>query len=478
MTKRILLMMVFALAATNVFAANHYIRAGATGANNGTDWTNAWTSLSSANWTRGDVYYIAAGSYSGLTLSAGTSGNTVIEIRGAVGGSGDHGTTTGWSDSFQGQAVLGGTTIATSFWKLNGQAVPGCTYPTDNPSCHLIKINHPGTSDGSGALVLGNGSQVTNITMDYIDVQGSNVHQDGTHDEGIYCIPGPCNQTYIGHSHVHNTGCDTLSFNDNLGDTITVEYSWISYNNFGPTTANHCQGIQSTFGTMILRYNMWQDMQSSAAISLAAGGNGAPIVDWEIYGNVFYWDAAWNAQVQGDGRVGYDDGIVGIFDETQGCCKTGLLKIYNNTIVGLNLSGSQNCNGQAYTINSNEFVSATIYNNIWANFGPNCNAGQAGAGTYDYNAYYQISNKTNDNGAHSYSSSTNPFVNPTAGTVAGFMLTADTQAGLQLSSPYNVDLFGVTRGASGTLDRGALQLNGTSSSLPPVPQGFHVVSIQ
>ena len=117
------------LAGTNAFAASHYIRAGASGANTGADWTNAWTSFSQVTWTRGDLYYIAAGSYGGLTLSTPASGTSTIEIRAAIGGSGDHGTSTGWSDSFQGQALLTGSTITTNYWTLNAQAVPGCRIP-------------------------------------------------------------------------------------------------------------------------------------------------------------------------------------------------------------------------------------------------------------------------------------------------------------------------------------------------------------
>jgi hypothetical protein len=476
MKKRILagLMLVFALAGTNAFAANHFIRAGATGANNGTDWSNAWTSLNSVSWTRGDVYYIAAGSYGGVTLSTGASGTSTIEIRGAVGGSGDHGTATGWNDSFQGQAVISGSTINTNFWTINAQAVPGCVYPSDNPACHLIKFNN--TSTGGQGLQLGSGSAVNNTTLKYIEVQGSNVHANSS-DEGIQCTPGPCSNTYIGYTWIHNVGCDNLAFNENTDGTgFVLEYSWISYDNNGATPAAHCQGIMSTLAQMTLRYNVWQDMQSSGAITDAAGGN-APITEWDIYGNIFFWDAAWISQWSGNGAVGYDDGIVGIFSLTG---NNGILKIYNNTFTSPGLASSQNCNAQAYTINAGmAFGTVIVENNIWYNFDSSkCNAGQAGPGTYDYNAYYNVSAGKQDNGAHSFASSTNPFVNPPASTVAGFALTKDTQTGVQLASPYNADMLGTTRGSSGVWDVGALQMSGTASSLPPVPQGIHVVSIQ
>jgi len=481
--KRIVLALVILLAGTNAFAANHYIRAGASGANNGSDWSNAWTSISQVSWTRGDVYYVAAGSYGTLHLSTTASGTSTIEIRGAIGGAGDHGTSAGWDDSFQGEALFGGggSSFSSSYWVINGQAVPGCTYPSNNDACYTIKFQNPASGNGpasGSAIALCNGnSNCTDYLLQYINVLGSNTQGTNFTDEGIECIP-QCKNTTIDHSYVHQSGCDLFSFNSFDSSPLVLQYNWIAYNDVGLGQISggpaHCQGIQVTAATMTIRYNVWQDMQSSGAITDAAGGN-APIKEWDIYGNIFFWDAAWNAQFSGNGAVGYDDGIVGLFSVSG---SGGILKIYNNTIAGLGLAQSQNCNGQAYTINAGMSVVATVTNNIWFNFKSGCNAGKAGPGTYDYNAYYQISNGTKDSGAHSYTSNANPFLNPTANTLAGFMLAADTQTGVQLASPFNVDLAGTTRGSSGIWDIGAFQVSGTSASLPPVPQNVHLVSIQ
>jgi hypothetical protein len=45
---------------TMASAANHYVRAGASGNGSGADWTNAYTDLP-GSLTRGDTYYVAAG---------------------------------------------------------------------------------------------------------------------------------------------------------------------------------------------------------------------------------------------------------------------------------------------------------------------------------------------------------------------------------------------------------------------------------
>ena len=70
------------LFSANAFAANHYIRAGATGANNGSSWANAWSTFSTVTWTRGDTYYVAGGTYNGnISITTGLSGLNWIIIK-------------------------------------------------------------------------------------------------------------------------------------------------------------------------------------------------------------------------------------------------------------------------------------------------------------------------------------------------------------------------------------------------------------
>jgi hypothetical protein len=57
-------------------------------------------------------------------------------------------------------------------------------------------------------------------------------------------------------------------------------------------------------------------------------------------------------------------------------------------------------------------------------------------------------------GTNATSGSGNPFVDYTNG---NFRLASATTAGTTLASPYNTDMFGNTRGADGTWDRGALE---------------------
>src|SRR5262245_7797716 len=78
-------------------AATRYVRAGAAGANTGADWTNAYSVLP-ATLVRGDVYYLADGSYPGYIFDDASSGTTLITIKKAT--VNDHGTDTGWLASY------------------------------------------------------------------------------------------------------------------------------------------------------------------------------------------------------------------------------------------------------------------------------------------------------------------------------------------------------------------------------------------
>ncbi len=100
-------------------AGNCYVRAGATGAGSGADWTNAYTALPSSL-TRGVTYYIAGGNYtSGHNFSDADSGSTPITIQAATIAS--HGTSTGWNNSYQAQAVFTCCwTFGTDYYIING----------------------------------------------------------------------------------------------------------------------------------------------------------------------------------------------------------------------------------------------------------------------------------------------------------------------------------------------------------------------
>jgi hypothetical protein len=91
------LVVTLSLLGSTASAATHYVRPGATGANSGADWSNAWTAMPSSL-TRGDTYYLADGSYGYRTFSDNASGSAYIYIKKAT--VADHGTATGWNYSY------------------------------------------------------------------------------------------------------------------------------------------------------------------------------------------------------------------------------------------------------------------------------------------------------------------------------------------------------------------------------------------
>src|SRR5688500_534390 len=73
------------MGASNAYAqSTFYVRAGATGAQNGSDWTNAFTRLP-ASMVRGATYYVADGTYDGsIAFNTPASGTTYIFIKKAT----------------------------------------------------------------------------------------------------------------------------------------------------------------------------------------------------------------------------------------------------------------------------------------------------------------------------------------------------------------------------------------------------------
>jgi hypothetical protein len=100
---------IFGLARISL-AADHHVRDGGTGS--GESWSDALDDLPS-DLVRGDTYYVADGSYGSCSLDDEVSGSDYIHVKKAT--VSDHGTSTGWSDSYaDGQAVFsttGGTTV-------------------------------------------------------------------------------------------------------------------------------------------------------------------------------------------------------------------------------------------------------------------------------------------------------------------------------------------------------------------------------
>jgi hypothetical protein len=421
----------------------YYVRTGATGANNGADWNNAYVTLPSTL-KRAATYYIAAGTYGAQTFADPLQGTQMITITSAT--LTNHGTDTGWSSSYAGQALfLGETVFDTGYYKIDGQQ-----RGSDWRSGYTIRFwNRDNNVDGA-AIHLYAG----HITLRYVEVQGTTdqpIAGDTTGDTGIE-NHAQITDLYVGYSYIHETGNTQFQLNYGSSDRFTCEYNYI-YKNHTAQNDNHDEAFALTFSNSVIRFNFMQDIVSSGIICDAAGGTPS-ISNWQIYGNVFFWSAAY----QTNPAAFLGNGCVGFFGEHY----YGHFYFYNNTIAGITNAATQSSVYQAGVMLPGTNTQYQIENNIW--YG--CQAvSQFGSGgnTVDYNSYLQCAfANPYDTGSHTVRGSSNPFVNVAA---SDFRLTGATAPGVSLSPPYNTDLAGNVRGADGVWDRGAYEFNANNPGL-------------
>ncbi len=489
-------------------SGNCYVRAGATGSGNGANWTNAYTGfgtgagqISPASMTRGVTYWLATGSYGAPNFNTADSGTTLITIEGVT--STSHGPASDWSSSYAGQALFGyQVNVSSDYWTFNGQAVSGCTYPSNNDSCYTMKFWNQNNSGQVGEINYGG----NNLTWAYVEVEGTgmtggafpnnttadkcNTDGCGIWDDDAFTNSGG-NTIYVGYSYIHHTGNTPMQINCCNNTGLTFEYNWMAYNHTGQNQ-DHDEGFALTYSNVIIRYNVFQDITYNGVVADVSGGTPS-LSNWYFYGNLVFWDSTYAAMNGKYGEAISNWGIIFMDGDTF----TGTFAFYNNTIYGLwNSSGIDGTN--AITGGANPYnhgtVNVYIENNLWYGTGlvngqPDyCSSNASATCTRGYNAYYigsvpggDFSNPAESNDYTVSSASTDPFTNPTAYTVAGFeLVTPDpfvSYPGVTLGSPYNLDMLGVTRSANGTWDRGALQINPASTSAPAPPQNLQVISI-
>src|SRR5688572_16907253 len=99
-----------------------YVRQGAAGTSDGSDWTNAFPSLPSAL-QRNSIYFIADGNYSSRTFDDLNNGETIFICKATAA---EHGTDTGWSVTYgDGRAVFGVLSFSTSNYVFDGKVGGG-----------------------------------------------------------------------------------------------------------------------------------------------------------------------------------------------------------------------------------------------------------------------------------------------------------------------------------------------------------------
>lgn len=428
-------------------AANQYVRPGATGRNDGTDWTNAYTALP-ATLKRGDVYYLADGSYGSRTFSDANSGSTTITLKKAT--EADHGTATGWTSTYgDGQAVFTSWRIYTDYYVFDGQR-RNSDWKLGTTSEYGIRVA------GRGPVRLDNGAGTggDNLTFRYIDIQGGG-RDTGTGDDVIYGLTGNSNITFQ-YCALHDSDRTIFLMRGNW-QNLLVDNNYIARNTSTP--AIHGEMLSMTESTNVTwSNNVMEDIEGTAFI---AGLNGGTISNWKIFGNVAFHSAAYAADT--GRKSGHNFGVAGLVfianDSSNNNTGNNIL-VYNNTLYNIKgtWSGVVIQRGSGNEVRNNVWYSSVRTNN---SFG----------GSISNNWYYSTP-QDGDSTATKTVCTTGCDVFVSAGG-KDFRLKAATGGGVALLAPYNADMNGMIRGADGNWDRGAFEFGGTTTA-PAAPTNLIV----
>lgn len=435
----VLFLSMFFLGALSAEAANHYVRAGASGSANGTDWTNAYTSLP-ATLTRGDTYYIASGNYAGHIFNDAVSGTLVITIRKAT--ISDHGTSTGWSDSFAtGQAVFSPNLVfARSYYVFDGVTGGG---PGSWDSGHGFKLDATGgtyndvlqLADFNG--VAGTRQNTTDIAVAHLELAADINTWSSAINGGSFGLT--VNNITLSNLYIHGFAAIHIQ------TTWTYINNWILQNSYFKgskvDSTHHFASFRMDFAnTITIRNNIFEDFSSTGCI-----GNYENATNVSIYGNVFVHTASFT--------TGAYNGV--IYTNSSAVTTTNF-KIYNNSFVNLKYESVINLN--AGTLSGNVAENNIFYNTT--DNGTPVTPIISGLQTRDYNWYYPA---ISSGEPHGQNGSGNPFINITGN---NYLLVSSTNTGISLQSPYNLDPLGNTRGADGVWDIGAYEFGTIRPSAP------------
>ena len=426
-------------------AANQYVRAGAAGLNNGTDWTNAYASLP-ATLVRGDTYYIADGSYGSRTFNTAASGMMLITIKKAT--VTDHGTSAGWNDTFgDGQAVFGKLTFSSPYWLIDGQTGGG---PGSWKSGFGFKISW---SNATPLIDLPT-SAPDQVTVRHIELEGtSNSSGGGSIAQDAIAIFG-ADDFKISYFYTHAIG--RCPFFISPGNGFLAEYGYIA--DYVSTSAAHSEvasiwAFAGSFptATTTFRYNIFGYVQGTGGLMWDNSSNNNARLD--VYGNIFWADPALA------GNDNCCNGVIGGWTGNGGESFFNV-HVYNNTFA--NISGSGEVLSTFPTRSGNNEARNNLFYTIKVPGG--------GGGVWETVTHNHFI-LTPSIGTNTSTGTTNPFLDMTN---LNFALMASTPAGTSLTSPYNLTPTGTTRGADGTWDRGAYEFGGENLPQPPAPANLSV----
>ena len=420
--------------------ANRYVRAGATGgANNGTDWDNAWTSWPASNlYNRGDIIYVGPGTYSAPGQVIKTeSGTQFITVRRAT--IADHGTETGWVGSYAIDSVSpagtpsvinGGWFLDNGYWEFDGKVGGG---PGSWRSGHGFEFL--GTADSNVVNMRGDNQGSGNLILRHIKLKtlaGDTFNTD--------CIKVVKPVFTVQYCWIDRPGICCMKISDNVTDGL-VEYSVLDScdNTTGAGSHAEIMAIFPGCKRIDIRFNLVTDPRSTGGIILWGRGPSQSTSlnneDISFYRNVCY-------QAVGGFGLTANHGIFGFQgDNEQNVQGHGFVNIHcvNNIFYGFNYGGAGRVMQQGQTR-----TNCTCKNNIFMNISVTADAVlQNSSGfTHDYNAFRNVSGVGGDGKygeANGLALGADPFVDAAN---QDFHLTSDVGPAEDLGSVYDEDYEG------------------------------------
>jgi len=447
-------------ASLTAFSATHYIRADATGSNNGSSWANAWTSFANVSWVRGDVYYIAGGAYTGtVTISKGAASTLWITLKKA--NQNDNGADAGWSSNYATTQVVitGNIVLGGGFIEING--VTG-----SNTSGHGIQIYNP-----NNTTVVSIAGGTGPYKLQHLEIKGSGYKAAAVAIDGVSYNNTTALQKnfYVGYCWIHEVSRNGMTVGGLVGTSYN-DYGMLFENNVLSETGGavlldpnvHGQGLQISYANQdaftIIRNDVFRNVIGTGMIVWLGGGISVHH-DALVYNNVFYITDLTTYPINSPGII---------YSHTQATAAYNI-SIYNNSVYGIG-SGSVTTARGSVIIATVGAYNNTLKNNVWEKcYLPSPHRGIA---VQSNNGYYGIMGSSPPTGTtNQISGLTSTFTNPVAGDFRLFIGAYAVGKALNLDDIFTQDYTGLVRG--GTWDIGAYQFDTTAPLIAP-PLNAHV----
>lgn len=289
----------------------HFVREGAGGNQDGSDWTDAFTQLPDTL-QRGHRYFVADGDYPEYTFDDPADGDALITIVKATGD--DHGTDAGWAGEHgDGRARFGPLAFTQPYYLFDGAVA------------------------GGFEAVAGYQGSAVEIDTDHVTLRAVDVNGDFGADAGGYHDRGACTGLSISGSYVAIESCEihaaaddgvSISGSDHVefrGNTVHALHACGTDGGCGPCYNGHSDGIE-TYNVKSSAFvgNFIHDVNSTATFFFGNWadtlGNGPSeyCEDILLANNIFYAPEV--------GLVAYIQDVVGI-------------RVFHNVFWGLRQGG-------------------------------------------------------------------------------------------------------------------------------------------